>query len=163
MRQFSVTGELVNPVINRLVLRLIGEIALHERVDHADHAIDIRLLGGGWEFLRRFDAQSFKILEERLLEWLGEFAQGHARFARAADGLVIHVCNVHDAMDFVAAQFEVTLEQILKDVGAEVANMSTGVNGRTAGVHADLATIRFARLEVLDLPGVGVEETDGHY
>ena len=81
--------------------------------------------------------------------------------AAAADGLVIHVGEVHHAMDLEAAGFEMPLEEVLEDVGAEVADVGVVIDRRAAGVHLHALAGGIERREVLDLARVGIEEADG--
>src|SRR5438093_1455800 len=83
-------------------------------------------------------------------------------FTRAANRLVLHIRDVHHAMHLVAAQFQVPLKQILKDVRAEISNVRPAINGRPARVHSDWARARIAWLEFLNFAGVGIEEAKSH-
>ena len=141
---------------------MISEAARNERRDHRDHPIDVALVGRGGKFIRAFDPQCFDILEERLLELLSEFPERNFRFARAANRLVIHVGDIHDAMHLVTAQFEMPLKQILEDIRTKVADMRAAVNSRPARVDVDLAACGIARLEVFEFAGVRVKKTQRH-
>jgi hypothetical protein len=55
-----------------------------------------------------------------------------------------------------------TLEKILENVGAEVADVRVTVNGRSAGVHLYHATSWIERVKLFDRARVGVEDADGH-
>ena len=78
-----------------------------------------------------------QVLEKRLLERRGELGQRDASLAAAPDRFVVHVGEVHHAMDVIAARFEVPLEQVFEDVRAEVADVRVAVNGRPAGIDLD--------------------------
>jgi hypothetical protein len=88
-------------------------------------------------FVSAPDTQRLGILEESVFELFCEFLQRNAGLARAANGLVLHIRDVHHAMHLVAAQFQVALKQIFEDVGAEISNVRPAVNGRPARVHSD--------------------------
>ena len=137
---------------------MISEASRNERGDHLDHPVDVTLVSRGGKLIGAFDPQCFDILEERLLELLSKFPERNFRFARAANRLVIHVGDVHDAMDLVTAQFEMLLEQILEDIRAKVADMRAAVDRWPASVDVDLASGRIARLELFELARVSVKE-----
>ena len=65
-------------------------------------------------------------------------------------------------MDVESARLEVTLEQILKDKGAHVADVRKVVQRRPAGVHLHFAPGRIERPKLLEPPRVGVVEADRH-
>src|SRR6266478_7163222 len=108
-----------------------------------------------------------------MLEWLSEFRERNLRFARTANRFVVHVRDVHDAVDFVTAQLEMTLQQIFENIGAKISNMRAAVNGRPTSVDVDLvrqpdglvpwrARSGVAGLELFELSRVGVKETNRH-
>src|SRR5258708_505964 len=97
-----------------------------------------------------------------MLEWLSEFRERNLGFARAANRFVVHVRDVHDAVDFVTAQLKMTLQQIFEDVGAKISNVRAAVNGRPASVHVDLARSGVARLELFELSRVSVKKANRH-
>ncbi len=84
---------------------------------------------------RALDAQRFEVLEKRVLVNLREVRQGRARLARTADRLVVHVGEIHHPLHREAARFEMPLQQVLEDVGAEIADVRVIINRRPAGVH----------------------------
>ena len=162
MRELAVIRKFVDTKINRFVVRLISETARDELADHLDHPVDVRLVGGSGEFIGAFDPQCFGVLKERLFELLGELRQRHFGFARAADRLVVDVGDVHHPMHLVTAQFQVALKQIFEDVSAKISDVCAAVNGRSAGIDADCARCRIARLEFFDLARVSVKEAQRH-
>ena len=101
-------------------------------------------------------------MEKRLFELLGELRERDAGLARAADGFVIHISDVHYAMHLVTAQFEMALKQIFKDVSAEISDVRPAVNGRPTGIGGDRALGGIARLEFFDFARVGVKEAQRH-
>jgi len=114
------------------------------------------------EFIRSFDPQCFDIFEERFFKLRGGFCERNSSLAGCANRFVINVSDVHDAMHFVTAQLKVPLEQILEDIRAEISDMSAAVDRWPAGVDVDLASGCVARLEILDLPRVGIKEPQRH-
>ena len=49
-----------------------------------------------------------------------------------------HIGDVHDVLDLVAIELEDTAQYVLKEVGAQVANVGIVVHCRPAGIHANL-------------------------
>ncbi len=136
--QFSVIWKFVDPKINRFVVGLVGETFRDQLADHRDHFIDVTLIGRGRIIVRAFDPQRFRILEECVLEFLRKLLEGNASFARAADRFVIDIGDVHHAMNFVVARFEMTLEQVFENVGAEVSDVRAAINRGPTRVDVDL-------------------------
>ena len=113
-------------------------------------------------FVRALDTQCVGVFEEGLFELFCELLQRNAGLARAAYGLVLHIRDIHHAMHFVAAQFQVPLKQIFEDVSAEISNVCSAVNSRAARVHSDWSRRRIAWLEFLNLARVGIKEAKSH-
>jgi hypothetical protein len=82
---------------------------------------------------------------------LGKPGQRHFGFARAADGFVIHVGDVHHPIHLVTAQLEMPLKQIFEDISPKVSDVGAAVNGRPTSVDLDRALRRIMRLEFFDL------------
>ena len=162
MRELSVIGKFVDAKINRLVVGLISEAFRNECADHRDHLVDVALVGRTRKFVGTFDPQGFGVFEERLFELLGEFYERNASLARAANRLVIHIGDVHHPMYLVTAQLQMALEQVFKDIGAEVSDVRAAVNGRPASVDTDGAFGRIARFELFDLTRVRVKKAHCH-
>ena len=108
------------------------------------------------------DLQRVEVLEKCFLEGCGKFAQRQIRRPTATDRLVIDVGQVHHALDCVTAHFEMSLEQILENIGAKISDVRVAVNGWPAGVHLHRATIRIERTELLDFTRIGIEKTQCH-
>src|ERR1041385_2277541 len=147
MSEPAIIRKFVDAKIHRSVIGLISESCGDERADHSDHSVDVTLVRGTWEFVSAFYPQCFGVSEKRLFELLGKFGQRHVGFARSTDRLVVYIRDVHHAMHFIAAQFEVPLEQILENIGAEISNMRPTVNRRSTRVDRDWTRGRIARLE----------------
>ena len=49
-----------------------------------------------------------------------------------------HVGDVHHVLDLVPVEFEHTAQNILKEIGAQVADVGVVVDGKAAGVQLDL-------------------------
>src|SRR5262249_22935247 len=97
-----------------------------------------------------------------VLELFGEFLQRNASLTGSANGLVLHIRDVRHAMQRVASQFQVTLKQIFEDIGAEISNVRTAINRRSARVHSDWTGRRIARLEFLNFARVGIKKAKSH-
>ena len=160
MRQLSVFGKFIDAKVDRLVLRLICEIAFNQLGDHLDHAREIVRLGRARIFIGAFDPQSVEIFKKSALERFGESVQRNFRLPRPANGFVIDIGDVHHPMHFEAAHFEVPLQQIFENVGAKISNVRVAINRRSAGVHRDIR--RVTRGELLQRAGVSVEEMESH-
>ncbi len=85
---------------------------------------------------------------------------GDAVASGVANDLVIHVGDVHDVAHVVSTLPQEAVKKIDGDECAEVADVAVVVNGGPAGIHADSVVID--RMEVFDLAGKRVIETDGH-
>ena len=90
----------------------------------------------------------------------GVLANGDAGGGRVADDLVVHVGDVHDVLQLVAALPQEAAQQFDDDEGAEVADVAVVVNRGPAGVHAD--GVVFQRVELLDFGGQSIEELKRH-
>ena len=51
------------------------------------------------------------------------------------------VGDVHNAVNVVARVSEILLKHVLHNVGAEISYVREMINGRSAGIHADLALL----------------------
>ena len=162
MRELSIIGKFVDPKINRFVVRLISETARDECSDHLDHLVDVTLIGGSGKFVGALDSQRFDILEECILKLRRKFLERNFGLARAADGFVVHIGDVRDAMHLVASQLEMALEQVFEDISAEISNVCAAVNSRAASVDVDLALRWIARLKFFDLARIGIKKAQCH-
>ena len=61
------------------------------------------------EMIRPFDAKRVEILEERLLKWGCEVRQRHAASPATPDRLVIHIREIHHAVDLQSPILEMAL------------------------------------------------------
>ena len=96
------------------------------------------------------------VFEKRLLVFRRVLLYGHARRGSIADDLVVHVGDVHDVMDLVSALAQVAAQNVHGHEGAEVADVAVVVDGRSAGVHADLVV--HERPEFFNFAGKCVEQ-----
>src|SRR5438552_19169294 len=101
MCDISEIRKFVNSKINRFVFRLVSEAARDEGDDHLNHLFDVTLVGSGGKLICPFDPQCFDILEERFFKLRSRFCQGNSSLTNAADPLVNHVSDFHDASHFL--------------------------------------------------------------
>ena len=59
-------------------------------------------------------------------------------------------------------QLEVTLQEVFKNVGPEITDVSAAVDGRSAGVHRHLASALVEWAELLQLSRIGIKEAQRH-
>ena len=88
--------------------------------------------------IRPFNPERVEILEERLLERSREVRQWQPAVLAPPDRLVIDIRQVHHALDLQPPILEMPLQEILKNIGAEISNMGEIVNGRPTGVEPHL-------------------------
>jgi hypothetical protein len=112
--------------------------------------------------LGAFNPKCVEIFEEGLFEGSSEGRQRDACFAATADGLVVDIGEVHDAVNVEPAAFEMPLQEIFEDVGAEVSDVGEVVNGGSAGVEADGPAVGIQWGEGLERAGERVEEAQRH-
>ena len=77
-----------------------------------------------------------------------------------ADDFILHVGDVHDVVEFIAAGAQPAAEQVLKGERPQVADVDEIVDRGPAGVHSDHISVE--RSEGLDLLRKGVVEAQGH-
>ena len=91
---------------------------------------------------------------------LGVLLHGDAIARGIADDLVVHVGDVHDVLQLVAALLQEAPQRVDHDEGAEVADVAVVIHRGTAGVHADQVVFQWMKL--LDLAGQGIEKLKRH-
>ena len=79
---------------------------------------------------------------------------------RVADDLVVHVGDVHDVVERIAAARSHAAQDVLEGEGAEIADVGVVVDGGAAGVHADGVVVGGS--EFLDLLRERVIEAQRH-
>jgi len=65
-----------------------------------------------------------------LFESARELLQRLSGGAAVADGLVVHVREVHHSIDLEPARLQVPLQQVLEDVGAEIPDVRVVIDSR---------------------------------
>src|SRR5262245_9306028 len=106
--------------------------------------------------------QSLGVLEESVLELFCELLERNEGLPCSANGLVLHIRDVHHAMHVVAPQFQVPLKQIFKDVGAKISNVRPAINRRSTRIYFDWTRRRIAWLEFLNIARVGIKKAKSH-
>ena len=162
MRERAVGGEFREPEIHAPVLGLISDPLLQQLPDHRDHPLDIARLRGCGKMVRALDPQRVEVREKRVFIHLREVREPTTRRPCAADGLVVHVGQIHHALHLVAARLKVPLEQVLEDVSAKVSDVRVVINRGAAGVHLHPLPGGIERREIFGLARVGIEKSDGH-
>ena len=160
MGELPVIREAADAEVDRFVVRLVGVACSDEFLDHGDHARDVCGFRRGGETVGRLDAEGFEVLEERVFERFGEIGEGNAFLAGAADGFVVDVGQIHDALDLEAAVFEVALQEIFEKISAEVADVGVVVDCRAARVDLDPLAGGIERHEGLQRARQGVVEPE---
>ncbi len=136
----------------------VGVAFFFELVNRGGHLRDV--LGRARDALGPLEAKGVAVGEKRFGVDRGVVVKRLALCDGVADDLIVHVGDVHDVVEFVAVQVKHAAQQIVKDEGAEVADVREVVNGGSAGVHAD--GVRVDGDERLDLLGQRVVEAQGH-
>ena len=158
LREPPVRRELGDREIDRPVVADVRHAAGQQPLDQLDHGADV--LGRPRLRVRRADPQPVAILLERPREGIHVRPERHALLTRRGDGPVVHVGQVHDMEDLVAAGLEPAAQKVLEEERPEIADVGVVVDGGTAGVERHPA--RVERLERLDFPGQRVVEAERH-
>ena len=132
--KLAVLGELAGAVIDITVhlvrVTLVDQI-LDELDDVRDRLGDFRMHG------RRCDVERLRVLVVLLDIFLADFRRGHAFLSRLVDDLVVHVGEVLDEVDLLAAVLEVLAHRVEDDERARVADVEIVIDRRAADVHVD--------------------------
>ncbi len=156
--QLPVLRELGDVVVDRAV-RLVGDPALLQAADQLHHPGDV--VRGARVHVRPGDPQRVQVVEEQLREGLRVLLQPHPLRVRPADGLVVHVGEVHHELHLVPPVLQVPVEDVREEEGAEVTDVRGGVDGGAAAVHPHPAfhqgdeLFQPARERVVELKGHG--------
>ena len=104
------------------------------------------------------DVQRVEVARRSVDERRRVVVQRDAGLVRAADGLVVHVGEVHHLGHAVAEVAQAAPQQVLEEEGAQVADVDVVVDRRAAGVDPQ-ASPGIERRQRLEPPAEGVEET----
>ena len=128
------------------------------------------VVGGPAPDMGREDVEPVELFSEIRGVALGDFPSRQAGAPRASLHLVLasvrvggqvpHVGDVDDVVDLIAAVFEGAPQDILEDIGAQVADVLVVVHSRAAGVQADLGRREWRKGALL--AGIGIKKMQGH-
>ena len=117
----------------------VGVAGIHQAGNHVD--IFVNAVGGGLHHVRGADVQLLAVVEKGVGVELGDLHHGlvlplcafqHLVLALVrVRGQVAHIGDVHHALEVVAGIAQITVQNVLHDVGAQIADMGKGA----AGVH----------------------------
>src|SRR5580700_1463605 len=160
MGEVPVVREAIDAKIDRSVFGLVGDLFLDQEIDHLNHLSDILRVSGRRIKISVFDPQRPHILKKRRSELFGKLGQRYVGGATIPDRLIIHVGDVHHAIDGEPSGFEMPLQQVFKEIGAEVADMGKRINGRSASIHLYQFSCRIDRFERFYRSRKGIEKPD---
>ena len=158
LRQPAIRGKPRDREIDRSVLALVGHLFVEQPLDHLDHGTDV--LGGARLLMGRADPEPVAVFLERPGERVDVGPERHALGEGGRDGAVVHVGEVHDVQDVVAARLEPAAQEILEEERPEVADVGVVVDGGAAGVERHAS--RLNGRERLYPAGQGVVELERH-
>ncbi len=133
MRELPVAWEGAHVEIDRPVLALVRHALLNELGNKRNHLGDV-VRRGGIDF-RRLDVERLEVGEERVFVLLRVFGERNTRGVCAADGLVVHIRQIHHLADFHTVELDDAPKNVFKRVRAEVPDMRIVVNGRSTRVE----------------------------
>src|SRR3954468_12097600 len=157
-RKLPILREPGNGEVDRTVGPLIRNALPQQSLDQRHHLRDV--VGGARIGRRLLDPQVLPILVKRIDVMPDIFPERLACLFGAVDRFVVHVGDVHDVKDLVAARLQPAPEEVLEQEGPEVSDVGVVVDRGTTGVERYPA--RLQRLERLDLAAQGVVEAERH-
>ena len=99
VRELAVGLVFLDGKVDAAVLALVSDALVHQDLDKFEHLLYV--VGGPRRHFRGLDAQGLAVLKEALGVPFREGPQLRPLFPRVADGLVVHVGDVHDVLDLV--------------------------------------------------------------
>src|ERR1700730_1377706 len=157
LRKLPVFGKLCDAEIVGAVVGAVCEPSLYQLGDELRHLCNVL---GCFHQSRLLDPDQGCVFEKRLLVFGCVLLNAYSLARGIANDLVIHVGDVHDVTNPESTLPQKTAQDVDRDEGAEVADVSVVVDGRPAGVHADFVTAE--REQFLNPRGHGVVETKRH-
>ena len=148
LRQLAIVGEARDAEVRRPVAGVGVTFLCHLR-DQVDHLRDV--LGRQGDLFGLLQAQGSAVFIESLAVLGGVFTDRLPGLNRRFDDLVLHVGDVHDVLQDIAAPAQVASQDVLEGEGSQVADVDVVVNGRPAGVHAH--RIRVERAKFFETSG----------
>ncbi len=107
------------------------------------------------------DSDHRGIFQKCFLILRGVLLHADAVARRKPDNFVVHVGDIHDVVHCVSALQQKPAQNVNRNESSEVANVTVIVDGRAAGVHADLMIDK--RTELLDPRRQGIKKTKRHF
>jgi len=107
---------------------------------------------------RTLQVQPAHVFEKSLFILVGIFLDALVLGCGILNDPIIHVCNVHDVLEFEAALTQEPPQNIDGYKCAEIANVGIVIHGRTAGIHAN--GIVSGRSKLFHLAGKRVVESE---
>ena len=135
----AVVGERRDAKVDGAIRRRIGIPSLHQALDHPDLMRNVRR--GLWFHMRRQQVQRGAVRVELLRPVLREVRERLAGLDGVADRLVIHVRDVPHMQSRRAAQFHDAAENILRNEGAEIADVRGAIHRGAAAVETQRLAI----------------------
>src|SRR4051794_6429910 len=99
-----------------------------------------------------------KVLPKVLDERRGKFVDRYAARIRLVDNAIVYVSEIKDMLYLITLEPQITSENIAKDKGSKVADMSKVPYGRAADVHPHPPV--FERLKFLYLTRQRIKESE---
>ena len=146
----------------------VGEPRLLNTDDQIDHVLDVVGRPAGDVRLRY--VEGLQIPEKGFLVELGDFPDALSLLPGTLQHLVLpligiigqvpHIGDVHDMFDLVTEETKGTDQQVLENIGAQVADVGVLIHGRAAGIQPHL--VRHSWYELLSFSTQGVEKHKRH-
>ena len=140
----------------------IGVAGVHQPGDNLN--VIVNAVGGRLHHIRGADVQLFAVVEKGVGVELGDLHHGlvlplcaleHLVLALVrVGGQVAHVGDVHHALEIIAGIAQIAVQNVLHNVGAQVADMGKVVHRGAAGVH--LYDVGVVGDELLPFSGGGI-------
>ena len=156
-RKLAVFRKALNSEISRS-LAFVSVSLLVEKADQLDHFADV--LSSRSDPLRRFETKRGSVFLEGGSVLGRIFTDRLAGLDRVADDLVVHVGDVHDVVDLVAAAAQIASQNVLESEAAKIADVDVVIDRGTARIHAHLVFVE--RREGFEAVGKRIEEMQCH-
>src|SRR5262249_36132560 len=93
-------------------------------------------------------------------EFRGKIEKGNACLAAAPNRFVVDISEIHYPLNAKTPCFQMPMQEVLKNISAEIADVRVRIYRRSARVELDLR--RSDRGKFFYLAAIGVVELDGH-
>jgi hypothetical protein len=114
-----------------------------------------RLCVGGQEI------ECCAIVVEFLCPFGGELAQRETFRLRATNGFVVNIGEVTDVANGETVHLQASAQYVLKNEGAEIADMCWRINGGATAIHP-IRGLRLSGRERFQLAAKGIVKSNGH-